>query len=108
MPESRVAVVLKSLNSLEDDLDSLNSKAADIKQALSIKAQTEIDAMLEKTQKIATSEVEMIISASRERATAESQKIVKDGQTKLAEIQEKIDANFDDAVAHVVSTILKA
>lgn len=108
MSESRVAVVLKSLNSLEDDLDSLNSKAADIKQALSIKVQTEIDAMMEKTQKIATSEVEMLIGASRERATAESQKIVKEGQTKLAEIQEKIDANFDDAVAHVVSTILKA
>ncbi len=107
MSESRVAVVLKSLNSLEDDLDSLNSKAADIKQALSIKVQTEIDAMLEKTQKIATSEVEMIISASRERATAESQKITKEGQTKLAEIQEKIAANFDDAVSHVVSTILK-
>ena len=108
MSESHVAVVLKSLNSLEDDLDSLNSKASEIKQALSIKVQTEIDAMLEKTQKIAINEVEMLISASRERATAESQKITKEGQTKLAKIQEKIDANFDDAVTHVVSTILKA
>ncbi len=107
MSESRVSVVLKSLHALEDDLDSLNAKAADIKQALSIKVQNEIDSMLEKTQKIATGQVEMIISASREKANAESQKIIKNGQTRLAEIQGKIDANFDEAVAHVVSTVLK-
>ncbi len=107
MSESRVSVVLKSLNVLEDDLNSLNAKAADIKQALSVKVQNEIDSMLDKTQKIATGQVEMIISASREKANAESQKIIKDGQTRLAEIQGKIDANFDEAVVHVVSTVLK-
>ena len=107
MSESRVAVVLKSLKSLEDDLDSLNSKAADIKQSLSIKAQSEIDAMFKKTQKIATDEVEKIINESRAKADEESQKIIKEGQTKLADIQQKIDANFNDAVSHVVSTILK-
>jgi len=108
MAESKVTGIIKSLNSLEDDLDSLNGKVTDMKKQLTVKAQTEIDALIEKTQEIATKEAGVIINASKEKATAESTKIIQEGETKLSEIQSKIDANFDDAVKHVVSTVLKA
>ncbi len=108
MAESKVVGIIKSLNALEDDLDSLNSKAGDMKKQLAIKAQTEIDKLLEKTREIATKEAEIIINASKEKATTESAKIAQEGETNLSEIQSKIDTNFDEAVKHVVSTVLKA
>ena len=108
MAESKVTEIVKSLTALEDDLDSLNSKVADMKKQLSVKAQTEIDTLLEKTREMATKEAEIIINAAKEKATAESAKISQEGDTKLAEIQSTVDANFDEAVKHVVSTVLKA
>ena len=108
MPESKVTQIIKSLNVLEDSLDSLNSNVSDMKKQLSIKAQAEIDILLESTQGIATKEAETFINTAKARATAESEKIIEQGDTKLSEIQSNIDANFDQAVQHVVSTILKA
>ena len=108
MAESKVTGIIKSLNALEDDLDSLNIKVADMKKQLSVKAQTEIDFLLEKTREMATKEAEVIINASKEKATTESAKITKEGEAKLSEIQSNVDANFDEAVKHVVSTVLKA
>ncbi len=108
MAESKVTGIIKSLNSLEDDLDSLNGKVTDMKKQLTVKAQTEIDVMIEKTQEMATKEAEVIINASKEKAKAESAKITQEGEAKLSEIQSNIDANFDEAVKHVVSTVLKA
>jgi V/A-type H+-transporting ATPase subunit G/H len=108
MAESKVTGIVKSLNILEDDLDSLNSKVGDMKKQLSVKAQTEIDNLLEKTREMATKEAEVIINASKEKATAESVKIAQQGDAKLSEIQSNIDANFDEAVKHVVFTVLKA
>ena len=108
MAESKVTGIITSLSSLEDDLDSLNGKVADMKKQLNVKAQGEIDALLEKTREIATKEAEVIINASKEKATAESAKIAQEGDAKLSEIQSNIDANFDEAVKHVVSTVLKA
>ena len=108
MAESKVTEIVKSLSALEDDLDSLNSKVADMKKQLSVKAQTEIDTLLEKTREMATKEAEIIINAAKEKATAESAKISQEGDTKLAEIQSSVDTNFDEAVKHVVSTVLKA
>ena len=108
MAESKVSEIVKSLSALEDDLDSLNSKVADMKKQLSVKAQTEIDTLLEKTREMATKEAEIIINAAKEKATAESAKISQEGDAKLAEIQSTVDANFDEAVKHVVSTVLKA
>jgi V/A-type H+-transporting ATPase subunit G/H len=108
MAESKVTGIIKSLNILEDDLDSLNSKVGDMKKQLFVKAQSEIDNLLEKTREMATKEAEIIINASKEKATAESVKISQAGDTKLSEIQSNIDANFDEAVKHVVTTILKA
>ena len=108
MAESKVTGIIKSLSSLEDDLDSLNGKVADMKKQLNVKALSEIDALLEKTREMATKEAEVIINASKEKATAESAKITQEGEAKLSEIQSNIDANFDKAVKHVVSTVLKA
>ncbi len=108
MAESKVTGIIKSLSALEDDLDSLNGKVSDMKKQLAIKAQTEIDVLLEKTKEMATKEAEVIINASKEKATAESAKITKEGEAKLSELQSNVDANFDEAVKHVVSTVLKA
>ncbi len=108
MAESKVTGIVKSLNVLEDDLDSLNSKVGDMKKQLFVKAQTEIDNLLEKTREMATKEAEVMINASKEKATAESVKIAQQGEAKLSEIQSSIDANFDEAVKHMVSTVLKA
>ncbi len=108
MAESKVTGIIKSLNALEDDLDSLNSKIGDMKKQLSVKAQTEIDNLLEKTREMATKEAEVIINTSKEKATAESAKIAQEGNAKLSELQSSIDNNFDEAVKQVVSTVLKA
>jgi len=107
MAESKVTGIIQSLNGLENDLDSLNSKIADMKRQLSVKAVTEIDKLLERVREIATKEAQEIINLSKEKATRESVKIAKDGETKLSEIQANIDAHFDEAVKHVVSTVLK-
>ena len=106
--ESKVTGIIKSLNALEDDIDSLNSKVGDMKKQLSVKAQSEIDNLLEKTREMATKEAEVIITTSKDKATAESAKIAQEGDAKLSELQSSIDSNFDEAVKHVVSTVLKA
>ena len=108
MAESKVTGIIKSLSILEDDLNSMNSKVSDMKKQLAVKAQAEIDILLEKTREMATKEAEVIINVSKEKATAESAKITQEGDAKLSEIQSNIDANFDEAVKHVVSTVLKA
>jgi V/A-type H+-transporting ATPase subunit G/H len=108
MAESKVTGIIQSLNGLEDNLDSLNSKVAEMKKQLSVKAQAEIDKLVEKTREMATKEAEVIINASKEKANAESTKIAQEGETKLSEITSRIDTNFDEAVRHVVSTVLKA
>ena len=108
MAESKVTGIIQSLTGLEDDLDSLNSKVAEMKKQLSVKAQSEIDTLLEKTREMATKEAEVIINASKEKANSESAKIAQEGEAKLSEITSQIDGNFDEAVRHVVSTVLKA
>ena len=108
MAESKVTGIIQSLSGLEDDLDSLNSKVGDMKKQLSLKAQTEIDNLLEKTREMATQEAETIINTSKEKANTESAKIAQEGEAKISEINSKIDAGFNEAVRQVVSTVLKA
>lgn len=108
MAESKVTGIIQSLNELENELDSLNSKVADMKKQITVKALNEIDKLLEKTREMAMKEAEVIINASKTKATTESTKITKEGELKLSEIQSNIDAHFDEAVKHVVSTVLKA
>ena len=106
--ESKVTGIIKSLNGLEDDLDSLTGKVGDMKKQLNVKTLSEIDTLLEKTREMATKEAEVIINAAKEKANTESAKIAQDGESKLAEIDSNVNSNFDDMVKHVVSTILKA
>lgn len=108
MAESKVTEIVKSLNSLENDLDALNSKVGDMKKQIAIKTQAKIDSLLEKTREMATQEAEVMINTSKEKATVESTKISQEGEAKLSQIQSNIDANFDEAVKSVVSTVLKA
>ena len=106
--ESKVTGIIKSLNVLEDDLTSLTGKVGDMKKQLNVKTLSEIDTLLEKTREMATKEAEVIINAAKEKANTESVKIAQDGDSKLAEIESNTNANFDDMVKYVVSTILKA
>ena len=108
MAESKVTGIIQSLSGLEDDLDSLNSKISEMKKQLSLKAQTEIDFLLEKTKEMATKQAESIILASKEKAQKESVRISQENKTKLEELEARINSNFDKAVRHVVSTVLKA
>ena len=108
MAESKVTGIVKALSGLEDDLDSLNSNLADMKKNLNIKAQKEIDELMAKTREMATKEAEVIINDAKAKAESESAKITQDGEAKLQEVQSQIDAGLDDAVKHVVSTVLKA
>ena len=106
--ESKVTGIIKTLNVLEDDLDSLTGKVGDMKKQLNVKTLTEIDTLLEKTREMATKEAEVIINAAKEKANTESAKIAQEGESKLSQIESNVNSNFDDMVKHVVSTILKA
>ena len=100
--------MIKALGTLEDDIDSLDSKVADMKRQLSLRTQKEIDTLLEKTQEMATAEAEEIIKSARTKATAEAKKITAQADSQLKKIQSNIDAGFDDAVRDVVDIILKS
>ena len=106
--ESKVSNIIKSLSSLEDDLDSLTIKIADMKKSMTNSAQSEIDKLMEKVREMATKEAEVMINKAKEKANAESSKISKEGEDKLVETKSQIDANFDEAVNYIVSTVLKA
>ena len=106
--KSKVTGIIKSLNVLEGDLDSLTDKVEDVKKQLNVKTLSEIDTLLEKTREMATKEAEVIINAAKEKANAESVKIAQEGESRLAEIESNTNTHFNDMVKHVVSTILKA
>lgn len=106
--ESKVTGIIRSLGDLETDLDSLVSKSADMKKQLASKAQAEIEAALVKTREMALQEADGIISAAKAKANDEAARITEAGNAKLADIRSRIETNFDQAVAHVVSTVLKA
>ena len=108
MAGSKVSKIITSLNALEEDLDSLNEKVAGMKKQLVIKVQSEITTMLEKSREMAIKEADKIIEASKQKAATQSQEITKEAEARLAESQSRIEANFDDAVGYVVTTVLKA
>ena len=105
--ESKVADIVKALGSLEDDLDSLDSKVADMKRQLAVRAQKETDALYENVREKASAEAEGIIGEARDKANAEAARISKDADSRLEEIRTGIDAGFEDAVSVVVSTVMK-
>ncbi|MFN3653950.1 MAG: hypothetical protein ACK4TO_01305 [Candidatus Nitrosotenuis sp.] len=105
--DSRVSKIIKSLAELENDLDSLNTKVADMKKALNSKAQKELDSLKEKVTQMAIKESEAVIAETRSKAEQQAKKIASDGAAKLDKLKATIDSKFDEAVDSVVSTILK-
>jgi len=100
--------IIKALSGLESDIDSLNENLADMKKQLNQKAQKEIDQLREQVIQMATKEAEAIISEAKEKSKSESQRILASGDVNLKDVQNKIDTKFNEAVDHVVSTVLKA
>ena len=100
--------IIKALSGLESNIDSLNENLADMKKQLNQKAQKEIDQLREQVIQMATKEAETIISDAREKAKSESQRILTAGDMNLKDVQNKIDTKFNEAVDHVVSTVLTA
>ena len=107
-PPAKVDGIIKALSGLESNIDSLNEKLADMKKELNQKAQKEIDKLKEEVIQMATKEAEVTISEAKEKATSESQRILTTGDLNLKDVQNKIDSKFNEAVDHVVSTVLKA
>lgn len=105
--DSKVSKIIKSLAELENDLDSLNLKVADVKKSLNASAQKEIASLREQTTQMAIKEAEAMISEARSKAEAQAKKIDSDGAAKLDKTKTAIDAKFNEAVDSVVSTILK-
>ncbi|MEM2785606.1 MAG: hypothetical protein QXW37_04795 [Candidatus Nitrosotenuis sp.] len=105
--DSKVSKIIKSLAELENDLDSLNAKVADMKKTLNSKAQKELDSLRERVTQMAIKEAESIIAATKTKAELQAKKIASDGAAKLDKLKSTIDSKFDEAVDSVVSTILK-
>ena len=82
---SSVSNIMKALNELKEKIDSLNSKVAVMKKNLNQKANSGIDKIIEK-----------------------QEKWHKRGWRKDCRTSIKNDASFDNAVKHIVSTVLKA
>ncbi len=108
IPETDVGAVIKSLSTLEDDLDATSAKAADMRKSLASSARSEIEKLMEEVQKMATEEAESIIKDAREKAKARAEEIARKGDKDIMDIKSRIDAAFDDAVSHVVNAVLKS
>jgi V/A-type H+/Na+-transporting ATPase subunit G/H len=100
--------IIKALSGLESNIDSLNENLADMKKQLNQRTQKEIAQLREQVIQMATKEAETIIFDTREKAKSESQRILTAGDMNLKDVQNKIDTKFNEAVDHVVSTLLKA
>lgn len=106
--ESKVGAIVKTLSSLEDEIDSINSRVSDMQRGVAAKSQSELAGLRKRTQEMASGEAERIIAGARSKAEAEAADIAAKAESGLSEIRSKIDANFDGAVDIVVSTVLGA
>lgn len=106
--ESKVTGIVKALSELENDIDSLNSRVSEVQKNINAKTQSELVVLMDKTREMATREAESIITAAKSKAETEAERIKQEGKTNLAQTQSKIDANFDEAIEIVVSTVLKS
>ena len=104
---SKVEGIIKTLSELEENIDSLNEKVADMKKKLHARAENEVENLREKVVEMATKESESMISKTRDGATQDAKKILNDGEKSLAEIKTKISEKFDEAVEYTISSILK-
>ena len=104
---SKVEGIIKTLSELEENIDSLNEKVADMKKKLHTRVENEVEILREKVVEMATKESESIISKTRDAANQDAKKILNDGEKSLAEIKTKISEKFNDAVEDTISSILK-
>lgn len=104
---SKVEGIIKTLSELEENIDSLNEKVADMKKKLHAKVENEIGSLREKVVEMATKESEYMISKTKDAANQDAKKILDDGEKSISEIKAKISAKFDEAVEDTVSSILK-
>jgi len=104
---SKVEGIIKTLSELEENIDSLNEKVADMKKKLHARVENEVENLREKVVEMATKEAESMISKTRDVANQDAKKILNDGEKSLAEIKTKINEKFDEAVEYTISSILK-
>ena len=104
---SKVEGIIKTLSELEENIDSLNEKVADMKKKLHTRVENEIENLREKVIELATKESESIISKTKDAANQDAKKILDEGEKSLAEIKTKASTKFDEAVEYVVSSVLK-
>jgi len=104
---SKVEGIIKTLSELEENIDSLNEKVADMKKKLHARVENEVENLREKVVEIATKEAESMISKTRDAANQDAKKILNDGEKSLAEIKTKINEKFDEAVEYTIASILK-
>ncbi len=86
---SKVEGIIKTLSELEENIDSLNEKVADMKKKIHARSENEIEQLREKVIEMATKESGSIISQAREAANQEAKKILSDGEKSLAKIKKK-------------------
>lgn len=106
--ESKVSGIVKALAALEDEIDSLNLRVPEMQKAIQTQVQSEMEGLRDKTIQMARKEAESIIQDARTRAQVDADRTSEEAESRISEIQSRIDANFDDAVKAAVSTILKA
>ena len=104
---SKVEGIIKTLSELEENIDSLNEKVADMKKKLHTRVENEVEILREKVVEMATKESESIISKTRDAANQDAKKILNDGEKSLAEIKTKISEKFNEAGEDTISSILK-
>lgn len=104
---SKVEGIIKTLSELEENIDSLNEKVADMKKKLHARVENEVENLREKVVEMATKESESIISKTKDAANQDAKKILNDGEKSLAEIKTKISEKFDEAVEDTISSMLK-
>lgn len=104
---SKVEGIIKTLSELEENIDSLNDKVADMKKKLHARVENEIENLREKVVEMVTIESKSIISKTKDAANQDAKKILNDGEKSLAEIKTKISEKFDEAVEDTISSMLK-
>ncbi|MEK6877316.1 MAG: hypothetical protein AABZ49_01675 [Thermoproteota archaeon] len=104
---SKVEGIIKTLSELEENIDSLNEKVADMKKKLHARVENEIENLREKVVEIATKESESMISKTKDAANQDAKKILNDGEKSLVEIKTKINEKFEEAVEETLSSVLK-
>ena len=105
--DSKVSKIIKSLSELENSIDSLNEKVADIKKILASKTETELESLKSQVTQMAIKEAESLILETKAKAEQQAKKIAADGEAKLASLKSTVESKSNEAVDSVVSMILK-